>query len=126
MGRLYVRGVTSYCKITNFTHNSLEEPSFPGVLEGTKSLVNCKKNSQGIIFVIISCQGVWTSNSGKKKEHKTKLLGLGTFRWGRGLPRERVGAKKFGMCFETQGNRTLGRDIPGFQTGYPGICAHKV
>ena len=59
--------------------------------------------------------------SGKKKEHKPKLLGLDMiiFRWGGGLPRERVGAEKFGMSFETQGNQTFRRDIPGFWPGYP-------
>ena len=52
--------------------------------------------------------------SGKKKDkHKQKLLGLDIFQWGGGLPCERVGAKKFGMSFETQGNQTFGRDIPG-------------
>ena len=30
-----------------------------------------------------------------------------------------VGAKKFGMSFETQGNQTFWRDIPGFCPGYP-------
>ena len=41
-------------------------------------------------------------------------IGPDIFRWGGGLPRERVGAKKFGMSLEIQGNQTLGRDIlPG-------------
>ena len=31
-----------------------------------------------------------------------QLLGLDIFRWGRGLPREGVGAKKFGMSLESQ------------------------
>ena len=34
--------------------------------------------------------------SDKKKEHKSKLLGPDIFRWGGGLPREGMGAKKFG------------------------------
>ena len=46
--------------------------------------------------------------SGKKKEHKPKLLGPDIFWWGGGLPREGVGAKKFGMSLETQENH-----IPG-------------
>ena len=58
--------------------------------------------------------------SGKKKEPKPNLFGPDIFGWGGGLPRERVGAKKFGMSFETQGNQTswrvlsweFGRDIP--------------
>ena len=34
------------------------------------------------------------------------------FRTGGDLPRERVGAKKFGLSLETQGSQTFGRDIP--------------
>ena len=49
--------------------------------------------------------------SGKKKEPKPKLCGPDIFRWGRGLLREGVGAKKFGMSFETQGSQTFWRDI---------------
>ena len=52
--------------------------------------------------------------SGKKKEPKPKLFGLDIFGWGGGLPREGVGAQKFGMSFQTQENQTLWRDIPGF------------
>ena len=52
--------------------------------------------------------------SGTKKEPKPKLLSPDVFRWGGGLPRERVGAKKFGMSLETQGIKLL--------AGYPGIC----
>ena len=51
-----------------------------------------------------------TLHSGKTKEHKPKLLGPDIFCWGGGLPREGVGAKKFGMSFETQGNQTFWRD----------------
>ena len=49
----------------------------------------------------------------QEKEHKPKLLGPDIFRWGGGLLREPVGAKKFSMSFETQGNQTFGRDIAG-------------
>ena len=38
-----------------------------------------------------------------KKEPKPKLLSPDIFWWGGGLPREGVGAKKFGMSLETQG-----------------------
>ena len=45
-------------------------------------------------------------------------FGSGYLRWGEGLPRERVGAKKFGMSLASQGSQTFGRDIrdhiPGF------------
>ena len=54
------------------------------------------------------------SVSGKKREPKPKLFGPDIFRWGGGLPREGVGARKFGMSFETQGNQPFWRDIPGF------------
>ena len=58
--------------------------------------------------------------SGTKKEPKPKLFGPDIFRWGRGLPRERVGAKKFGMSLETQGNHTFWAGYPGILPGYPG------
>ena len=60
-------------------------------------------------------------DSGTKKEPKPKLLSPDIFWWGGGLPRERVGAKKFGMSLETQGIKLFWRDIPG----YPG-SARKV
>ena len=46
--------------------------------------------------------------SGRKNEHRLKLLGLDILQWAGGLPREGVGAKKFGMSLETQGEQTLG------------------
>ena len=48
-----------------------------------------------------------------KKEHKPKLLSPDIFRWGRGLPREGVGAKKFGISLETGEIKLFGWDIPG-------------
>ena len=54
--------------------------------------------------------------SGKIKEHKPKVLGPDIFRWGGVLPREGVGAKKFGMFLETQKTKLLGgisRDFAG-------------
>ena len=44
-----------FAKITNFTRNFLKMSFFPGNLESAKSL---KNNSQGIIFVVISCRRV--------------------------------------------------------------------
>ena len=38
---------------------------------------------------------------------------------GWGLPREGVGAKKFGMSLETQGIKLFWRDIPGFCRDIP-------
>ena len=57
----------------------------------------------------------------QEKEHKLKLLGPDVFRRGGGLARERVGAKKFGMSFEVQGNQTFCLDIPGFFRDIPGV-----
>ena len=48
-----------FVKITNFTRNSLKKSFFPGNLESATSLKNYKKNSRGVIFVIISCQRVF-------------------------------------------------------------------
>ena len=62
----------------------------------------------------------------QEKEHKPKLLGPDIFRWGGGLPRERVGAKKFGMSPQTQVNQSFGWDIPGFWPGYIFGVARKV
>ena len=49
-----------------------------------------------------------------KKEPKPKLLSPDIFRWGRGLPHEGAGAKKFGMALETREIKLFWRDIPGF------------
>ena len=64
-------------------------------------------------------------HSGKKNEPKPKLFGPDILGWGGGLLCEGVGAKKFGMSFEAQGNQTFGRDIPGFMPGYPGGAPKK-
>ena len=45
--------------------------------------------------------------SGKKKKPKPKVFGPDIFGWGGGLPREVVGAKKFGMSLETQESQTF-------------------
>ena len=60
--------------------------------------------------------------SGMEKEHKPKLLSPDIFRWGRGLPREGVGAKKFDMCLETREIKPLGeisRDFGGMSQNCP-------
>ena len=59
--------------------------------------------------------------SGKKKEHKPKLLSPDVFRWGGGLPREGVAAKKFGMSLETRVIKLFWRDIPGFCSDIPAV-----
>ena len=58
--------------------------------------------------------------SGTKNEPKPKLLSPDIFRWGRGLPHEGVGAKKFGMPLETREIKLFWRDIPGFRRDIPG------
>ena len=60
-------------------------------------------------------------HSGTKKEPKPKLLSPDIFWWGGGLPREGVGAKKFGMSLETQGIKLFWRDIPGFCRDIPEV-----
>ena len=59
------------------------------------------------------------SRSSTKKEPKPKLLSPDIFWWGGGLPREGVGAKKFGMSLEAQGIKLFWRDIPGFCRDIP-------
>ena len=61
-----------------------------------------------------SDRSVFSSQSGTRKEPKPKLLSPDIFRWGRGLPHEGVGAKKFGMSLETREIKFFGLDIPGF------------
>ena len=64
----------------------------------------------------------WGSvTSGRKKEPKPKLFGPDIFQWGRGLPRERVGAKKFDTSLETREIKLFGRDIPGFCRDIPEV-----
>ena len=45
-------------KITNLTRNSLKMSFFPGHSESTNPSEITKNNSQGILFVTISCQRV--------------------------------------------------------------------
>ena len=72
---------------------------------GTSAERNCAEK-------IIKC-------SSKKKEHKPKLSGPDIFRWGGGLPREGIGAKRFGMSLETREIKHFGGksrfcwEIPG-------------
>ena len=54
-----------------------------------------------------------------RQSNKPKLFGPDIFGWGGRLPREGVEARKFGVYFETQGNQTFGRDIPGFCRDIP-------
>ena len=59
--------------------------------------------------------------SGTKKKNTNPNFLVRIFsRWGRGLPRERVGAKKFDTSPETRDIKLFGRDIPGFCRDIPG------
>ena len=60
------------------------------------------------------CDAVSIRIQARKKEHKPKLLSPDIFRWGRGLPHEGVGAKKFGMSLETREIKLFWQDILGF------------
>ena len=61
---------------------------------------------------IISAEG---SSFREKKEPKPKVFDLDIFGWVGVLPREGVGAKKFGMSFEPNfGTKLFWWDIPAF------------
>ena len=69
-------------------------------------------------------RGPWNNSlySGTKKEHKPKLLSPDIFRWGRGLPREGVGAKS-SVCPSKPGKSNflggISRDFAGISQGRP-------
>ena len=58
---------------------------------------------------------------GSDDSHEPKLLSPDIFWWGRGLPHEGVGAKKFGMSLETREITLLWWDIPGFCWDIPAV-----
>ena len=63
----------------------------------------------------------WFSlESGTKKRAQTQTFESDIFRWGRGLPREGVGAKKFCMSLEAREIKLFWRDIPKFCRDIPG------
>ena len=65
---------------------------------------------------------IWGLYRASGSQHKPKLLSPDNiFRWGRGLPHERVGAKKFGMSLETREITFFWRDIPGFCWDIPAV-----
>ena len=74
----------------------------------------------GVVRIVLPKQ----ATSGGENEHKRKLLSPDIFRWRGGLPREGVGAKKFGVSFEAQENQTFWQDILGFLPGCPGGARH--
>ena len=67
----------------------------------------------GHVFVHIVC--------GRKRNPNPNFFGPDIFRWGRGLPHEAVGAKKFGMSLETREIKLFWRDIPGFCRDIPAV-----
>ena len=89
-------------------HLSLGKPLFFAICSGGLGIMN------GSLFL----DEILTSESWlRKKNPKPRLFDPEVFGWGGGLPREWVGAKKFGMSFETQGKQTFWRDIPKFLLG---------
>ena len=54
----------------------------------------------------------------EEKGTQTQTFWSGYLRVGWGSSTRGGGGKKFGMSFETQGNQTFWRDIPGFLPGY--------
>ena len=71
-------------------------------------------------MVIVSASFPEGPVSRRKKEPEPKLFGPDIFWWGRGLPRERMGAKKFDTSLETREIKLFGWDIPGFRRDIPG------
>ena len=59
-------------------------------------------------------RGIPTPKHQARKRTKPKLLSPDIFWWGGGLPREGVGAKKFGMSLENPGNQTFLAGIRDF------------
>ena len=56
-----------------------------------------------------------------EKRAQIQLSSLDIFRWGRGLPHEGVGAKKFDMSLETREIKLFWRDIPGLCRDLPEV-----
>ena len=56
-----------------------------------------------------------------RKKRQTQTFETGYFRWGRGLPHEGVGAKKFGMSLKTREIKLFWRDIPGSCWDIPAV-----
>ena len=87
---------------------------------GRDSMLRCRRIDEYFSSSIESCRTATEfcrkegHFSGTGKEPKPKLLSPDIFRWGRGLPREGVGAKKFDMSLETREIKLFWRDIPGF------------
>ena len=81
-------------------------------VEGHALSSSCRKR-------VVEFKGGSRHLSGTRKEPKPTLLSPDIFRWGGGLPREGVGAKKFGMPLETREIKLFWRDIPGFRRDIP-------
>ena len=56
----------------------------------------------------------------RRSQPKPKLLSPEIFRWGRGLPHEGVGAKRFNISLHTREIKLFWRDNLRFGWGYPG------
>ena len=70
----------------------------------------------------VSKKRTWYQAQRQKKEPKPKPFGPDIFQTGgRGLARERVGAKKFDMSLKTREVKLFGRGIPGLCRDIPGV-----
>ena len=104
-----------------YYRNPLVRTSYSLVLQANLS-------SQRRVHIVVNMGGVVLLSSRKTLRHSNSLscsvlstvgcfgkrLGPDIFMWVGGLPREGVGAKKFGVSLETKGNQTFWWDIPGF------------
>ena len=107
---------------TSSIWTSTADPFFADPISETLALVYCwHQLDQKICRKIY--QQIRSSHLqlGKKKEPKPKLFGPDIFGWGGGLPRERVGAKKFDTSLETREIKLFGRDIPRFCRDVPEV-----
>ena len=77
--------------------------------------------AQRLAHCPLAARNCSNGKSGTKKEPKPKRLSPDIFCLGRGLPRERVGAKKFGMSLETREIQLFWRGILGFCRDIPAV-----
>ena len=88
---------------------------------------DCNWRGVGVVFfleallLLMLRKKCCTSIRHKKKSTNPNFLSLDIVRWGGGIPREGVGAKKFGMPLETREIKLFWRDIPGFCRDIPDV-----
>ena len=97
-----------------------DPPSQQALVRGS---LDCFRNAR--LFIILFVRNVWRVCSQfwlsvRKRNPNPNFLVRIFSSGGRGLPRERVGAKKFDTSLETREIKLFGRDIPGFRRDIPG------